>query len=275
MSALYVVLGLILPWLVVAFVCLVGLELIRQNGRILVRLETLEQMLAGPPMPEPLPVGTEAPAFALADLSGNTVSLQDYQGRRVLLTFYSPSCPYCVQMAPGLAALSEGHDGAPAVVIVTSGTAEENQFYATEHQIPFPILIDAESAVATEYRSAVTPAGYLIDEHGRIASERAVGEDVLKLVTPLPAAPGGGNGSGPVSTTGRGGTEVQPDQAHERRRELRLPFRLVPAEGIGVGDVIKRMTDAIGIKACRGCEERRQSWNRWVLKGPGNATRQR
>ena len=44
---------------------------------------------------------------------------------------------------------------------------------------------------------------------------------------------------------------------------VRLPGFLVEEE-VGLGDVIKSATYAIGIKSCAGCERRAAALNRWV-----------
>ncbi len=47
-------------------------------------------------------------------------------------------------------------------------------------------------------------------------------------------------------------------------RTLRLPGFLVDDDEIGLGDLIKKATSAMGIKPCAGCEERAASLNKWV-----------
>lgn len=44
---------------------------------------------------------------------------------------------------------------------------------------------------------------------------------------------------------------------------VRLPGFLVEEE-IGLGDAVKRITYAMGIKACGGCEKRAAALNRWM-----------
>jgi hypothetical protein len=49
----------------------------------------------------------------------------------------------------------------------------------------------------------------------------------------------------------------------------RQPYRIrlpgfVKEQEIGLGDVIKRVTYAMGIKPCTGCEKRAATLNRWV-----------
>jgi hypothetical protein len=45
---------------------------------------------------------------------------------------------------------------------------------------------------------------------------------------------------------------------------LRLPGFVIEEE-IGLGDVVKRATYAMGIKPCSGCEKRAASLNRWMV----------
>ena len=45
---------------------------------------------------------------------------------------------------------------------------------------------------------------------------------------------------------------------------VRLPG-FITEEEVGLGDVIKRVTHAIGIKPCGGCERRAAKLNRWFV----------
>jgi len=49
---------------------------------------------------------------------------------------------------------------------------------------------------------------------------------------------------------------------------VRLPGFLVEEE-TGLGDAIKRLTYAMGIRPCGGCEQRAAALNRWMVLGPG------
>jgi hypothetical protein len=48
-----------------------------------------------------------------------------------------------------------------------------------------------------------------------------------------------------------------------QRHKVRLPGFLIEAE-IGLGDVMKQITYAVGIKPCGGCEKRAEALNRWM-----------
>jgi hypothetical protein len=55
-----------------------------------------------------------------------------------------------------------------------------------------------------------------------------------------------------------------PDEAPARApRHVRLPGFLIERE-VGLGDVIKRATTAIGIRPCSGCQKRAAALNRWI-----------
>src|SRR5262245_33926703 len=104
------VFGMLLPWLLIAVATWLEYQLIRQNGRILLRLEAIERQLgarAPAPRQEPagLPVGAVAPDFELPDLAGARRKLSEFRGRDVLLIFFNPKCGFCTKMTTDLAAL--------------------------------------------------------------------------------------------------------------------------------------------------------------------------
>lgn len=55
-----------------------------------------------------------------------------------------------------------------------------------------------------------------------------------------------------------------PDNTPPRPRRVRLPG-FISEQEIGLGDVIRRATYAVGIKPCGGCDSRAASLNRWIV----------
>jgi methylamine dehydrogenase accessory protein MauD len=189
-----------LAWLVVALVCWIGYQLIRQNGRILLHLDSLEQQIAElksvglqPARPAPLPaltgleVGTIAPAFELPDLVGQQHSLAEWRGRKLLLMFFNPGCGFCQQMAPDIADLAVDDQARPMPLLVSTGSMEENRKMVEAHGLKCPVLLQQGMEVASQYRASGTPIGYLIDEDGQIATEMAVGASGLLALLDEPA----------------------------------------------------------------------------------------
>jgi hypothetical protein len=60
-------------------------------------------------------------------------------------------------------------------------------------------------------------------------------------------------------------TEKESDNRQDEppAHRVRLPG-FVTDEDIGLGDVVKRMTHAVGIRPCRGCQQRAAALNSWV-----------
>jgi peroxiredoxin len=161
-------------------------QLLRQNGRILLRLEAVEAQLAqlaaasAAQAAQGLEVGSKAPDFELPNLSGKTVSLSQWRGRRVLLIFFNPQCGFCADMAADLATLkSDGSDGRPIPVLITTGDAEENRRFMEQHGIRCPVLMQHKDEILSRYRANGTPMGYLLDEEGVIAAPLTVGSEAL------------------------------------------------------------------------------------------------
>jgi thiol-disulfide isomerase/thioredoxin len=65
-----------------------------------------------------LPLGTEAPDFALTDVvSGRTVTLRDFDDQPALLVmFLCRHCPYVAHVRPAIASLAREYVGSPLAV---------------------------------------------------------------------------------------------------------------------------------------------------------------
>lgn len=200
------VFGTVLPWLLIGLGTWLGFQLVRQNGRLLLRLESIENRLparTGKKQQDAggLPVGTLAPDFELPDLTGVRHKLSEFRDKNVLLIFFNPTCGFCTKMAADLAALAvEGGDDRAVPVVVTTGDAGENRKLVEKYGIRCVVLLQKEMEVASRFRAQGTPMGYRIDGAGRIASELTVGaEPLLKLAAGIPpkqdapAAPSNGS----------------------------------------------------------------------------------
>jgi len=235
-------------------------------------LEQIEDLI--PDDVEGLPAGMDAPAFELPDLEGRPVLLERYRGSRVLLTFLSSTCSYSQELVPEYVKLPwDGEMRRPVPVVVAIGDPEGNRAMVAQQGIRCPVLLDEKAEILRAYEAGGTPAAYLIDEEGVIEAPRADGgPDVIRLAGRPPSPrkePGPHSHAGEHDTSHVQGAPAATGKKAAVKWEVNLPFAGVPKDGIGVGDLMKRMTDVLHIKPCRGCEERRQSWNRWVIKGSG------
>lgn len=100
-----------------------------------------------------LNVGDIAPAFALADDAGNTVSLADYAGQRVLVYFYPrANTPGCTKEACDFRdSLEQLNDLNIAVVGISPDKPEALAKFRADHELNFPLLSDPDKSVMTAY----------------------------------------------------------------------------------------------------------------------------
>jgi len=125
-----------------------------------------------------LPLGTQAPHFALPDTDGRIVSLDDFSGAPALLVmFICNHCPYVKHVRAELARI--GHDyGARGVGIVAISSNDPEQYPEDSPEMmkrekeeagyPFPYLFDGTQEVARAYDAACTPDLYVFDRHRRL-----------------------------------------------------------------------------------------------------------
>src|SRR3954469_9278053 len=207
------VFGMVLPWLLIALGAWLGYQHLLQNGRILLRLNAIEERLrprGEAPRREPggLPVGAAAPDLELPDLAGARRRLSDFRGKDVLLIFFNPACGFCTEMAADLAALpADGGGGRAIPLVVTTGDPQENRELVERHGIRCAVLIQERMEVASRFHARGTPMGYRIDGAGRIASELTVGaEPLLKLASTVAADQGNpvASANGTAAKSGKG-----------------------------------------------------------------------
>jgi peroxiredoxin len=113
----------------------------------------------------------EAPDFTLPLLNNRgNVSLLDYRGEVVYLTFWASWCLPCRQEMPYLAQLWERHreQGFQVLAINVDEDVALAREFAEQYNVPFPLLRDEERAISTLYRVPGFPTHYVVDRSGRI-----------------------------------------------------------------------------------------------------------
>jgi peroxiredoxin len=128
-----------------------------------------------------LPPGTPAPSFTLPRLQGGELSLEEFRGKKVLLVFSDPKCGPCMALSPQL---EQAHrrSGDVQVLMVSRGEVEANREKVEEYGLTFPVLLQKQWEISREYAMFATPVGYLIDEHGVIATDVATGTDAVRAL---------------------------------------------------------------------------------------------
>jgi peroxiredoxin len=125
-----------------------------------------------------LPLGTQAPDFALPNVDGRTVSLADLKDAKALLVvFMCNHCPFVKHVAGELARLASDYQPRGLAMVGISSNdvaahpddapakmAEE----AKNRGYTFPYLYDESQEVAKKFRAACTPDFFLFDRARRL-----------------------------------------------------------------------------------------------------------
>jgi thiol-disulfide isomerase/thioredoxin len=169
-------------------------HLLRQNGRLLVRLEAVEASLAtdgsvvapsqnGTPVdqPEGLPVGSEAPNFSLSGLYGESLTLQALRssGKPLMLLFTDPGCGPCNALLPEVGRWQEEHAQKLTLSLVSRGGVEENKTKAQEHALK-NVVLQKDWEMSESYEVRGTPSAVLISPDGKVASPVAGGAEGIR-----------------------------------------------------------------------------------------------
>ena len=129
-----------------------------------------------------LNIGDQAPAFTLSDKDGNSVSLSDFLGKKVVLYFYPrDNTPGCTRQACAFAGAYQGFKDLNAVVIgVSKDSVASHLKFAQKYDLPFVLLSDPELQAIQAYgvwqekknygkvSMGVVRSTFVIDEQGRI-----------------------------------------------------------------------------------------------------------
>jgi peroxiredoxin Q/BCP len=131
-----------------------------------------------------LQTGHKAPAFTLPSTSGASISLASLKGRKVVLYFYPrDNTPGCTVEACDFRDQHSALQKAGAVVLgVSSDSLKSHDGFRAKYQLPFDLLVDEGSKVASAYGAfgeklmygrkvqGTIRSTFLIDEQGKLAA---------------------------------------------------------------------------------------------------------
>ena len=100
-----------------------------------------------------LEVGMKAPNFSLLNQNGETVSLSDFYGKRVVLYFYpKDNTPGCTRQACAFAAAYDGFKSQDVQVIgISKDSVASHLKFAQKHELPFVLLSDPDLTAIRAY----------------------------------------------------------------------------------------------------------------------------
>ena len=126
--------------------------------------------------------GATAPAFKTTDTNGESVSLKDFRGQKVVLYFYpKDDTPGCTKEACSFRdGFSKFKKRGITILGVSPDSEKSHQKFTAKYKLPFTLLADTEHSIADAYGvygekkfmgrtyMGIHRTTFLIDEKGKI-----------------------------------------------------------------------------------------------------------
>lgn len=128
-------------------------------------------------------IGDTAPAFSLPNDKGHNVSLNDFEGKKLVLYFYPrDDTPGCTTEGQDFAALYEDFQAANTEILgVSKDSVASHDKFRCKFNFPFALISDENGSICEDYGvwieknmygknyMGIQRATFLIDEKGKIA----------------------------------------------------------------------------------------------------------
>ncbi len=141
---------------------------------------------AGPAIPSgaKAEVGKPAPVFTLPDTEGNLIRLDQFKGKRVVLEWFNPGCPFVK------ASHTKGSLKGEAAKVTAKGVVwlainssapgkegngvDKSVEWKSKYSLTHPVLLDPSGEVGHAYGATNTPHMFVIDEKGTLVYRGAI-----------------------------------------------------------------------------------------------------
>ncbi len=131
-------------------------------------------------------VGAKAPTFTLSNTKGESIALDKYKGKIVVLEWFNEGCPFVKKhySAGNMQKLQKEYIAKDVVWLSIVSSAEgkqgfhsaevHNQILAKLNASPTALLLDPQGTVGKQYGAKTTPHFFIINKEGAIAYAGAV-----------------------------------------------------------------------------------------------------
>jgi thiol-disulfide isomerase/thioredoxin len=112
--------------------------------------------------------GKQVENFDAVTISGNTFSLQENQGKAVIINFWATWCPPCKEEMPRLQASTQEYSNQLKIVGVSVDTSVNDvKDYIGKVGVTFPIVVDNKAlALQSKFNVQAFPTSFIIDQNG-------------------------------------------------------------------------------------------------------------
>ena len=117
-------------------------------------------------------IGEAAPAFKLTSLDGKPVSLADYQGKIVVISFMTSWCPFCNAAAPNFYQIGKQYQDKGVETLIVDLREEKGPIseFVKKHNLSCPVVLDTDGKIAERYAPPPTFAPDLMRDSVMVAS---------------------------------------------------------------------------------------------------------
>ena len=127
-----------------------------------------------------IPVGQTPPAVTMETLSGDTISLSRWVGKKpVLVEFWATWCPICEALLPRMEAAHKKYgDRVEFLVVAVAVNQSQSTIrrHIDKHPMPFTFLWDGKGAAVRAFQAPSTSYIAVLDAGGKVVYT-GVGED--------------------------------------------------------------------------------------------------
>ncbi len=116
----------------------------------------------------------EAPPFSLQNLDGNQISLGDFKGKPVLITFWATWCDTCKEEMPLLDKFAVGKRDQVAFLLITIDGERKKaaEKVVKENKITLPVLLLLKEKTMDQYGvRGWVPQTFIIDREGKLVGK--------------------------------------------------------------------------------------------------------
>jgi peroxiredoxin len=126
-----------------------------------------------------------APAVRLTLVDGSATALEQWRGRPLLVTFWSLSCPPCIEEIPDLVRLHEENRANDLAVVAIAAPYDPPaavRTFVERQNLPYTVALDTDAGATRAFDGVpYLPATFLIDPDGRIVFRHTGRLDIARV----------------------------------------------------------------------------------------------